>query len=301
MRPMSLFESGDSYSRVSFASLLRGESIEPFSADIDLDSLIDITVRGGWPETLKIPVKRAGEVSVQYINTIMRNELFDDSFSKRNSHKLRTLLRALARNNATTVSTSSLALDIDGSARQEQDEADIKVSRQTTSDYIDDLKRIFVVEDIYGWSPGVRSKTRIRMAPKKVFADPSLPIAVLGITHERLAHDLNTFGFLFENLCLRDIAVYAECIGGSLFHYRDNSNAEIDAIVEMPDGSWGAFEIKLGEHQADDAAKKLRAVCSKLVSNGAPQPTCMCVITGGGYGRRRDDGVYVVPVNAMKP
>jgi len=301
MRPMCLYESGDSTAVLSFGDLFHGEHITPFSADLDLHRLIDITIRGGWPETLRLPIERAGRISDEYMNTIIKNELFDDSFSRRNRQKLRALLRALARNNATLVNINTLSLDIDGTARTMQDSDEIKISRQTTADYIDDLKRIFVIEEINGWSPGVRSKTRIRMAPKRIFADPSLAIAALGLTRERLSHDLNTFGFMFENLCLRDLAVYAEFHGGTVYHYRDNSNTEIDAVVEMTDGSWGAFEVKLGEHQVDEAAKKLRSVCNKLTANGARKPACKCIITGGGYGRLREDGVYVVPINALRP
>ena len=301
MRPMSLFESGDSTAAVSLGDMFSGVSFAPFSADIDLDRLIGVTVRGGWPETLKLSIEQAGRISTEYLNTILKNELFGGSSTRRNPQKLRAMFRALARNTASTASISTLALDIDGASRQAQDSDEVKLSRQTANDYLEDLKRIFVVEDIPGWSPGARSKTRIRMAPKRVFADPSLAIAALGLTRASLANDLNTYGFMFENLCLRDLAVYSERYGGRLYHYRDNSNAEIDAVVEMPDGAWGAFEIKLGEHQVEAAAKKLRSICNKLVSNGAPVPACMCIITGGGFGRQRDDGVYVVPINAIKP
>lgn len=301
MRPMSLFESGDSSSVVSLRAMFKGEAITPFSADMGLERLVNITIRGGWPETLKLPIERAGEVSADYIGVILKNELFDDSFAKRNPQKLRKLLYSLARNNATTVSVKSLALDVDGAERRDQNAIEITLSRQTTSDYIDDLKRIFVIEDIPGWNPGFRSKTRIRTASKRIFADPSLAIATLGLSLDGLSHDLNTYGFMFENLCLRDLAIYTEYYSGTVYHYRDNSDAEIDAVIEMPDGSWGAFEIKLGEHQVENAAHTLKSVCNKLISNGAAPPACMCIITGGGYGRVREDGIYVVPINAMKP
>ena len=301
MRPMSLFESGDSTADISLGDLFNGEKIAPFSADIELVRLIDVTIRGGWPETLKLPIDRAGRVATAYIETILKNELFNDTFSRKNTQKLRILLRALARNNSTTASIKSLAMDIDGMERQAQEESEISISRQTTAGYIDALKRIFIIEEISGWDPGVRSKTRIRMAPKRIFSDPSLAVAALGLTRERLSHDLNTYGFMFENLCLRDLSVYADYYGGILYHYRDNGTAEIDTIIEMPDGAWGAFEIKLGEHQVEAAAQKLLSVCNKIVGNGAPPPACACVIKGGGYGRMRDDGIYVIPINALKP
>ncbi|MCL2443986.1 MAG: DUF4143 domain-containing protein [Treponema sp.] len=300
MRPMTLYESGDSIGAVSFASLFSGKKIKPFIADIELTRLIDITIRGGWPQTLNIPIEKAGSVSTEYINALLKNELFSSVFSKRNTAKLHVLLRSLARNNATTVSEVTLTADIDGEERKKQSNADISLSRNSVSEYIADLKRIFVIEDIPGWAPGIRSKTRIRMSSKIIFADPSLAIAALGIGKRRLFEDLNTFGFMFENLCLRDLCVYTEALGGSVYHYRDNSNLEVDAITEMKDGSWGAFEIKLGENQIETAALTLIRLKNKIVSNGAREPSCLAIITGGGLGRKRKDGIYVIPINALK-
>jgi predicted AAA+ superfamily ATPase len=292
MRPMTLYESGDSIGKASLASLFSDKAIKPFAADIDLGHLIDITIRGGWPQTLAIPVKKAGIVSVEYINALIKNELFRDDFRKRNSAKLHVLLRSLARNNATTVNDKTLAADIG---------TDITLSRHSVTDYTADLKRIFVIENIPGWDPGVRSKTRIRMSPKMIFADPSLAVAALGIGKQRLLKDLNTYGFMFENLCLRDLCAYAEFNDASLYHYRDNSNLEVDAIIEMKDGAWGAFEIKLGEHQVEAAAQTLIRMKNKMATSGAREPSCLAVITGGGLGRKRTDGIYVIPVNALKP
>ena len=294
MRPMTLYESGDSQASVSFASLFSGRKLNPFAADIDLMHLIDITIRGGWPQTLNLPIGKAGSVSVEYINALLKNDLFSWNFSKRNSVKLHTLLRSLARNNATTVNDTTLSRDISGGD-------EMMLSRNSIADYMGDLKRIFVIEEIPGWMPGIRSKTRIRMTGKLIFADPSLAIAALGIGRRRLLDDLNTYGFMFENLCLRDLYAYAEFYGASLYHYRDNSNLEVDAIVEMKDGAWGAFEIKLGENQVESAAKTLLRLREKIVSGGAKEPSCLAVITGGGLGRKREDGVYVIPVNALKP
>ena len=299
MRPMSLFESGDSLGIMSFESLFREEPIVPFSADIELTRLIEITVRGGWPETLSIPSHGAAQMSVEYLNLISKNELFRSSDRKRNTIKLSRLLRALARNTSTTVNISTLSLDTD--AGQSQSESEKGVSRQTTAEYLDDLRRIYIIDDIPGWLPEIRSKTRIRMAPKLVFADPSLAIAALGLNSDRLLNDLNTYGFMFENLCMRDISIYAENIGGTVFHYRDNSNLEVDAIVELPNGAWGAFEIKLGEHHVDAAAATLHRFRDKMLLSGAEPPVCLCVITGGGFGRSRDDGISVIPINSLKP
>jgi len=301
MRPMTLYESGDSSGAASLASLFSGREIKPFSADIDLAHLIDITIRGGWPKTLSLPLKKAGVISSEYINALIKNDLFSRNFTKRNSVKLHALLRSLARNNAACVSDATLTADVIGNGRKEQSGSDITLSRNSVTDYIHDLKRIFVIEDIPGWDPGIRSKTRMRMSAKMVFADPSLAIAVLGIGKRRLLEDLNTFGFMFENLCIRDLSVYAEYHNGALFHYRDNSNLEVDAVIEMKDGSWGAFEIKLGENQTEAAAQTLIRLKNKFVLNGAREPSCLVVITGGGTGMKRKDGVYVIPINSLKP
>jgi predicted AAA+ superfamily ATPase len=166
--------------------------------------------------------------------------------------------------------------------------------------YLGSLKEIFVIEEIPPWNPEIRSRAIMRKAPKRVFSDPSLAIAALGVNRERLLQDLKTFGFMFENLCLRDLAVYAGFYGGSVFHYHDNSELEVDAIVEMPDGAWGAFEIKLGEDQVETAAGTLLRIRNKMAADGAEPPACLAVITGGGIARIRDDGIYVLPVNALR-
>jgi predicted AAA+ superfamily ATPase len=301
MYPLTLFESGDSVGSVSFGALFQGEKIKPLVADMDLIRLIDITVRGGWPETLGLPIEKAGGVAADYINAVVRNELFNKDVSKRNPAKLRRLLRAIARNNATTVTDKTLSMDIDGVGRRDQSAEEVMISKRSVAEYSADLKKIFVIEDIPAWEPEIRSKTRIRMASKRVFVDPSLAIAALGIGRSRLLEDLNTFGFMFENLCIRDLSVYAAYHNGMIAHYRDNSGLEADAVVEMPDGAWGAFEIKLGENQVDAAAKTLVRMGKKMIDAGANPPACLCVITGGGFGMLREDGVYVIPINALRP
>jgi predicted AAA+ superfamily ATPase len=300
MRPMSFYESGDSTGRVSFADLLAGKEFDSFVADIELRHLIAVTVRGGWPQTLALPLASTGSVSTEYVKSIARNELFNNDYSKRNPAKLSRLLRSLARNNATTVSNKTLSMDVDGEGRGDFTQEEIVLARDSVANYYTDLKKIFVVEDIPAWSPTIRSVTRLRVAPKRVFADPSLAIAALGIGAEHLFEDLNTFGFMFENLCLRDLAVYAEKWEATLYHYHDNSELEVDAIVEKRDGTWGAFEVKLGENQVDAASNNLIRLKNKMVKAGARQPSCLTVITGGGLGQLRDDGVYVVPINALK-
>lgn len=300
MRPMTLYESADSLGVISLQSIFRNEKFEPFQSHMDILHLIDVTVRGGWPETLKLPIEKADRVAVEYINAVVRNEFFHEAVSKRNQAKLRRLVRSLARNNTTTASIKTLSMDVDGSERGSQNEDDVAVSRHTVSEAIKSLKEIFVIEEIPAWNPEIRSKTIMRQAPKRIFSDPSLAIAALGIDRERLLQDLNTFGFMFENLCLRDLAVYAGFYGGNIYHYQDNSGLEVDAVIEMPDGTWGAFEIKLGEEQVESATKTLKRMSVKMTAAGAEPPECLAIITGGGIAHKRSDGVYVLPINALK-
>ena len=300
MRPMSLFESKDSTGEISLRVLFNNEPIEPFISEMDILRLIDVTIRGGWPETLSHPINKAGNIAIEYINATVRNELPNGGLSNKDQAKMRKLLRSLARNNSTTASIKTLSMDSDGLLRNGQSEDDIIASRYSIAEYLTHLKRIFVIEEIPPWSPDIRSKTILRQAAKRVFTDPSLAIAALGADKNRMLHDLNTFGFMFENLCLRDLAVYAGYIDGSIFHYRDNSELEVDAIIELPNGAWGAFEIKLGENQIESAAVTLLRMKNKMITAGAEPPSCLVVVTGGGLARKREDGIYITPIDALR-
>jgi len=298
MRSMSLFESGESSGEISLKSLFGGETYVPIVAEIDLKSLINITVRGGWPETLSLSQEEASAVSRSYLDAVIKNNLFDEETPQRNPEKLSRLLYALGRSNATTVNDSTLLADYLGE-QTDEDDGTRSLSRKTMLDYLNDLKRIYIIEEIPAWNPNVRSRVRIRQAQKRIFTDPSLAIAAQNIGPEHLLEDLNTYGFMFENLCLRDLAIYSRHHGGNVFHYRDNSGLEADAIVEMPGGQWGAFEIKLGQNQVDAAAKSLTRLKKKMIDAMAEPPACLVVITGGGTGYQREDGISVVPITAL--
>ncbi|MFP3043704.1 DUF4143 domain-containing protein [Treponema primitia] len=211
------------------------------------------------------------------------------------------VLRSLARNNATLVSNRTLQRDIDtddcGSPFD-----DINISRNTVSLYLTLLKNLYVLEEIPGWAPGLRSSKRLRVSPKRLLTDPSLAAAAIDATPEKLKKDLNTLGFLFEGLCLRDILIYAESAGASVYHYRDESNLEADVILELADGQWAALEIKLGANQTDMAAANLLKLNAKMIKNGEPTAAFLAVINGlGGFSCRRDDGVYVAPIDCLGP
>jgi predicted AAA+ superfamily ATPase len=291
MRPMTLFESGDSTGRVSFEKMMSGHGIEPSLAEIGLRDLIAVTARGGWPANLEVAPMNLQEIPLQYVETLAVSDISSGD-RRRDPVRVRTLLRSLARNNATIVSNATIRKDIIGAHED--------LSPNTITEYISALLRLNVIEEIPGWNPGIRSKTRIRMSPKKVFVDPSLAIAALAVSIDDLVFDLNTFGFMFENLCLRDLSCYAEALGGRVYHYRDSNGLEADAIVELRGGAWGAFEIKLGEHRIEEGVGSLIALKEKMEKEGARPPSCLCVLTGGGLAHKRDDGIYIVPLNALK-
>ncbi len=296
MRPMALYESGDSDGKVS----LQGLFTEPLHAvatqTSSLKKLIDLTVRGGWPASLGLDVQSASLLPKAYLRNVIEEDVYRVDGVKRESRKLQLLLRSLARNESTIVSNRTLVNDI-----YEDDAESIDVD--TVSDYLNVFQRLFILDDQRAFNPNLRSSVRVGKSAKRHFIDPSLAIAALDASPERLINDLHTYGFLFESLCIRDLRVYAESVGGQLFHYRDHSGREIDAVVEWPDGRWGAFEIKLGANQVDEAANTLLAIKKFMTEDPkAKPPEVLCVICGlTNYAYTREDGVMVVPVTSLKP
>ena len=296
MRTMSLWESGESEGRVSLACLFAGEFTAQLTGEVSLKKLARLIVRGGWPQGLTVPEEKSYLLPQGYINAIIddgANRLDD---IKRDSSKMLRLLKSLARNESTTVSNKTLKKDI-----KEVDGIDI--SDQTITEYIDVFRRLYVVEDQPPFSPGVRSSVRLKQAYKRHLTDPSIACSLLGLNAEGLINDLETMGLLFEALCERDLWIYAQFLGGKLFHYQDYRGKEIDAIVELPSGEWGAFEIKLGANQIDKAAKNLISIRESIAKEGkGKEPKFLCILCGlTNASYQREDGVYVVPVTALKP
>lgn len=295
MRPMSLYESGDSCGAVSLKELFDGEIKPVMTGEVSLRKLTELIIRGGWPGNLDTVASNAGLLPQEYLNAVIDDDIFRIDGIKRDSRKIRLLLRSLARNESTTVTNRTLKKDI-----KETDDEDIDV--ETVASYLDVFKRLFLTDNQEPFSTRIRSSVRTRQAEKRHFSDPSLACALLKATPERLIGDLETLGFLFEALCERDLKIYAEALSGGLYHYQDYSGREIDAVVELPDGRWGAFEIKLGANQIDAAAENLKAIYKgiKEDKDGVP-PAVMCVICGmSNAAYRRNDGIYVVPITALK-
>lgn len=295
MRPMTLFESGDSSGNVSLRALCRGELDPVMTGEVDLMRLIELIIRGGWPGSLGLSARQASLLPAEYLNAIIDDDVYRIDGIKRDTAKMRLLLRSLARNESTTATDKTLLGDI-----RALDDEDI--DRNTAASYLDIFKRLFLTDDQPPFASNVRSSVRIKQAHKRHFADPSLACALLRATPDSLRNDLKTLGFLFEALCERDLRIYAGSFGGELYHYQDYKNNEIDAVIELDDGEWCAFEIKLGADQIDAAAASLLKIKRQIEIDpkGRP-PSVLCVVCGmSNAAYRRPDGVFVVPITALK-
>lgn len=295
MRPMSLYESGDSSGRVSLEEICHGKITPVMSGEVDLRELIRLIVRGGWPGSLELPVNQAALLPMEYLNAVIDDDVYRMDGIKRNTIKMKLLLRSLARNESTTVTNKTLKNDI-----KEVDDEDIDV--ETVKEYLDIFARLFITDDQPPFTTKVRSSVRVKQAVKRHFADPSLACALLKVTPESLINDLETLGFLFEALCERDLKIYAESFGAKLYHYQDYNGREIDAVVELPDSSWCAFEIKLGANQIDTAAASLLEIKREIEKEEKGRlPAVLGVVCGlANAAYQRPDGVYVIPITALK-
>ncbi|WP_309672284.1 DUF4143 domain-containing protein [Gemmatimonas sp.] len=296
MRPMSLFETGHATGAISLAALLAGESARSQESTLTVTDLATLVVIGGWPGNLTRTSAQAMQASRDYLDEIRRVDLSRVDRSTRDPGKVGRLLRALARHVATEASLATLMADTVGA-----EGADGALARETVRDYLDALERVMIIEDQPAWAPHLRSRSRIRNAAKRHFVDPSLAAAALRATPARLLGDLNALGLLFESLVVRDLRVYAQASDATVLHYRDNTGLEVDAIVEVSDGRWAAFEVKLGQGQVDAAAASLLTFATRVDTAKCGAPAALGVITASGYGYRRPDGVHVIPVGALGP
>ncbi len=293
MRPMSLFESGRSSGAVSLARLLSGEPMEGVRVDVSVADIADAIAVGGWPGFQDLTRDEALLQVRDYVDEIARVDLSNVAERPRNPLKVRQLLAALARNLATHAAATTLAADAGG--------AEGPLDDDTVRQYLHALERLMVVEDQPAWSPHLRSRRRLRQAPKRHFVDPSLAVGALRATPERLLQDLNLFGFLFESLVVRDLRIYGQAADAGVFQYRDSKGMEVDAIVEGPDGRWAAFEVKLDSSRADEAAANLLRFAAKVDTDRCGEPAALGVIVSGSYGFVLENGVQVIPIGALGP
>lgn len=295
MRTMSLYESGDSSGDVSLEDLCNGKLTPKMTREVDLKKLIEFIIRGGWPASLGLPIESAALLPKEYLEAVLNDDIYRVDGVKRNTHKMRLLLRSLARNESTTVSNKTLKNDI-----KEIDDEDIDTA--TIADYLNILDRLFITDNQKPFSTKIRSSVRIKQSEKRHFCDPSLACALLSITPHMLLNDLETLGFLFESLCERDLKIYAESIDAHVYHYQDYKNREIDTIIELNDGRWCAIEIKLGANQIESAAENLKKIYEEMEKDPKSiLPSAMIIVCGlSNAAYQREDGIYVVPLTALK-
>ena len=294
MRPMSLSESGDSSGDISLGTMFSTPDNIMGKSSLDLERLAFVCCRGGWPKTLEMRDEIALEQAYDYYDAVVHNDINRADGVRKDSEKVKRLMRSYARNQGTQTPNTVLAEDTrynDGSA----------INEETVASYISALKKIFVIEDVPAWNPNLRSRTAIRTNDTRYYVDPSIAVAALGAGPNDLIQDLNTFGFILETLCIRDLRVYADALNGTVYHFKDKDGLECDAVVHLRDGSYGLIEIKLGgEKLINEGAESLKQLYNKIDTTKMKNPSFMMVLTGvGDYAYRRPDGVYVVPVGSL--
>jgi hypothetical protein len=292
MRPMSLFESGESTGEVSFKDILDGKDINGVSK-LSLEDLASIIVRGGWPAAIEVKSNAKYRFAQEYVKSLIHEEVKQIDGVERNPEKMQSVLRSLSRNISTQVSNATLEGDI-------KNTFDDEISRPTLNDYINTLEKLFVIENVNATNLNFRSKYALRTKPKKYFVDPSIATAILDIKPNDLINDLRMFGFIFESLCMRDLKIYTQNYGGDISFYRDEKGFEVDAILRTGSGKWGAIEIKLGAGLVDEAANNLLKFKEKVDTEKCGKPSFLMVLTGTNYSYRREDGVYVVSIGTLK-
>lgn len=292
MRPMSLFESGESNGAVSLSKLFDGAAEVEAESSLDIEGLAFAICRGGWPASVSMEREPALEVARDYVDALCERDATAVDKAQKDPDRVRAILRSLARNVSTMVTDKTIMADVKAN--------DVSLTDKTLSNYLRALRRLFVLEDLKAWQPSLRSKTGIRTSNKRQFVDPSLAVAAVGATPESILDDFCYFGFLFESLAARDLRVYAEPLRGQVRHYHDNSGLEADLIVSLNDGRWAAVEVKLGNREIEEGAAHLKKLAGNIDTEKFPAPSFLMVLTGGEFAYRRNDGVFVVPLACLR-
>lgn len=292
MRPMSLFESGESNGTVSLKELFDGNPDVTSISNLTIEDLAFSICRGGWPASLSMEREDALDVAKDYVEAICERDAAAVDRSQKDPDRVRNVLKSLARNISTMTTDRTIMGDVKSN--------DTSISDKTLDVYIRALRKLFIIEDVKAWQPSLRSKTGIRTSDKRQFVDPSLAVAAIDASPQSILEDFNYFGFLFESLCVRDLRVYAENLRGNIRHYHDNSDLEADIIITLADGRWAAVEVKLGSREIEEGAENLKKLADKIDSSKNPALSFLMVLTGGEFAYRRDDGVYVIPIGCLK-
>ncbi len=295
MKPMSLFESGDSTGEISLEDLFDGKKDLYGVSNLKLERLAFLLCRGGWPKAIDMKDDIALDQAIDYYEGVVRSDINRADNRIKNEEKVRRLMKSYARNQGSQVPNTFLAQDVINND-------DSGLNEETVASYIDALKKIFVIEEMPAWNPNLRSKTSIRSANTRYYVDPSIATAAQGIGPSDLLNDLKTFGFLFETLCIRDLRVFATFLGGNVYRYRDKSGQECDAVVHLKNGKYGLIEIKLGGAKLiEEGAANLIKMKNKIDTDKMNAPSFLMVLTGtGDYAYKRKDDIYVVPIGCLK-
>lgn len=296
MRTMSLFESGESNGEISLRNLFERTDEDIFgTATLTLDDVAWLICRGGWPRATMLDKDVALDLAFDYYDAVVHSDISRVDGVSRDAERAKRILRSLARNQAAQVNINTVCSDIKANEGAED-------VRKTVAEYINALKKIFVIEDAPAWNPNLRSKTAIRTSDTRYFIDPSIGVAALGIGPKDLVNDLQTMGLFFETLCVRDLRTYADALGGQVYHYRDKNGLECDAVIHLRNGDYGLIEIKLGgEKLIEEGAATLKSLVRKLNTDRMREPSFLMLLTATGqYAYRRDDGVLVVPIGCLR-
>ncbi len=294
MRPMSLFESLDGNGAISLSELFNHQKVNPAECDKDLLDYAQYACRGGWPKSIGQTESTSIEIVKNYYESLVESDINDGDTVSKDADKAKAILRSYARNVSTECSIETIISDIKEHERK-------AISDETVRSYITALKRIYVIEDIKAWAPTLRSKTVIRSSPTRHFIDPSIGCRALGAYKEDLINDLHAFGLIFEDMAVRDLKIYADCLGGEVYHYRDKNGLEADAIIHLDDGKWAAFEIKLCDSERiEEGASHLLQLSSLINEQKMRKPEFLMVITTTKFAYQREDGVWVVPLACLK-
>lgn len=295
MRPMSLYESGESTGAVSLGDLFDGNTFEPQPCELDLQKMAYLTCRGGWPQATLIEGKIALDQAFDYFDSVIERDIQRVDGVKRNPERAKLLMRSYARNIAQQASYSTIKADMLSNDAKTLDE-------DTVADYIKALKQLFVIEDLAAWNPNIRSKSAIRTGDTRHFVDPSIGTAALGLGPNDLINDLNAFGLLFEDLAVRDLRVFAEALDGKLYHYRDSSGLECDTVLHRRNGTYALIEVKLGgEKLIEEGVTSLNSLANTIDTDRMHKPSFMMILTAvGAYAYQRKDGIFVVPIGCLK-
>lgn len=294
MRPMTLFESLESTGTVSLKDLFDSKDVSGTN-NLSLDDIAYVCCRGGWPRSISMEKEIALDQAFDYYDAVVNSDISKVDGVSRKPTRVKNLMRSYARNVGSQVSNEALKEDMINNDS-------FSLDTDTVFSYINALKKIFVIDEVPAWNPNLRSKTAIRTSDTRYFIDPSIATAALGLGPNDLINDLNTFGFIFENLCVRDLRVYAESINGNLYHYRDSSSLECDAVIHLRNGSYGLVEIKLGgDKLVEEGADNLIKLKNKLDTSKMKNPSFLMVVTAtGDYAYKRSDEIYVVPIGCLK-